>query len=283
MATASDPEGGPPVPESAGPGPVEGLPDAFPTVVVFDASTRAELYETWLAEAVRVVRPASLADARATVDESAGVAVVRHELSDATRRAVRDLLEARSPHCRTVLTTTNRAPVADECLDVDDCLHEPCGRDGFRDAVSRQLHVALYRALVERYYDCTARLASLEVELDADDRATDDRYRRLNRRFDRLKEEIDAVKRHLAPDDVEALFREFVPPAFEREANERKPTNDSKYRPNGCRACGRDWNVDPDGSRAGYKRLASLVWECTNCGTVHDRSDPTNNRIDLRR
>jgi len=34
---------------------------------------------------------------------------------------------------------------------------------------------------------------------------------------------------------------------------------------------------------AGYRLLGAFVWECTDCGCVHDRSDPANRRIARRR
>lgn len=255
------------------------MPDGFPAVVAFDERTRAELYERWLPDRVSFARPDSLAAGRDVVDESTAVALVRHELSDETRQAIRNLLDRRGPQCRTIVTTSSHSPVADDVLDAEHCLSEPVDRETFSEAVGRQLHLSMYAALLERYYETTAVVASLEVQLDDETRATHDRYRRLDDHVTHLKAQLDSVEAYLNPDDVRTLMLEIVPPEFERQADER-PANLSKYRPDHCHKCGRDWNVTPDGSRAGYKRLSSFVWKCDECGIVYDRSDPTNNQID---
>ena len=257
----------------------EGLPEGFPTVVAFEGSTRADLYERWLPDRVPFVRPDSVAAAREVIDESTAVALVRHELSESNRRAIRSLLDRRAPECRVVLTTSTRSPVADDMFDIQMCLNEPIDEDGFRNAVSRQLHLAMHAALTERYYQTTAAMASLEVRLDETEREENDRYRDLDEHVKKLKAQLDAVERYLDPGDVSALLFEIVPPEFERQSDEL-PAGENKYRPDRCHQCDRDWNANPDGSRAGYKRLGSLVWKCDDCGTVYNRSNPTNNRID---
>jgi len=263
--------------------PVEdGHPDGFPTVVVFDESTRGALYERWLPDPVEVVRPRSLDEALSVVDESVAVAVVRHELPDEKREALGKLLDSRAPNSRTVVTTTAHSPVADPLLDESACLCAPVDEGRFTDTVTRQLYIAIYRELLERYYDCTTRLATLEVKLDGDERDGDDTYRQLNSHLTHLKAQLETIQSRLDSDDTATLFSELVPPEFERQADERPPKGKSKYRSKRCHDCGRDWNVNPDGSPAGYRRLGAFVWQCTDCGTVLNRSRRQNPQINRR-
>jgi len=259
----------------------EGLPEEFPKVVAFEGSTRADLYEQWVPGRIGFERPESLSAARDILNESVAVVLVRHELSAGMRRSIHDLLDKRTTECRVLLTTSGRSPVADDIFDAEQCLSEPIDREKFADAVSRQVHLVAYAMLLKRYYETTAAVASLEVELDDRARSEDEQYKDLSERVTCLKAQLDTLRRHLDPEDVKQTLIGIVPPAFEREANER-PASDSKYRPNNCHKCGRDWNVNPDGSRAGYKRLSSFVWKCDKCGTIYDRSAPTNNQIEPR-
>jgi len=254
-------------------------PDGFPTVVVFEDSTRGALYERWLPNPVDIVRPRSLEEALSVVDESVAVALVRHELPDEKREALGKLLDSRAPNARTVVTTTTRSPVADPLLDESACLCAPVDEEQFGDTVTRQLYVAIYRELLERYYDCTTRLATLEVKLDGDEREGDDTYQQLTSHITHLKAQLETIQSRLDRDDAETLFTELVPPEFERQADEQPPKGESKYRPKRCHDCGRDWNVNPDGSPAGYRRLGAFVWACTDCGTVLNRSRRQNPQI----
>ncbi|QLH83577.1 hypothetical protein [Halosimplex pelagicum] len=255
---------------------------ADPTVAVFDGSTRAALYRRWLPETLDVVTARSVGEARETVDRTTAVALVRHELSEPKRSAIADLLEGRASRVRTVITTSGHEPVSDSVVDADACLCEPIDRESLREVVGCQLAMASYGRLLAEYYECTAWLSSREVELRAEERDDDERYRRLESRRADLAAGIKTLQKRLSAEEVRSVLFDIAPPEYEREAAEREPTS-GKYRPDGCRSCGRDWNVNPDGSPAGYRRLGAFVWECTDCGTLHDRSDPANQRIARRR
>ncbi|WP_436910556.1 hypothetical protein [Halosimplex marinum] len=256
--------------------------DGGPTVAVFDDSTRSALYRRWLPDTFEVVAVRSVVEGRRVVDASTVVALVRHELSDSKREAIADLLDERSPLVRTVLTTSRHEPVADQVLDEDATLCEPIDRDSLRQVVSQQVAMASYGRLLVQYYECTARLSAREVKLRGDD-CDDERYQRLESRREDLAAGIKTLQKRLSAEDLRSVLYEIAPPEHERAAREREPSTSGKYRPDGCRSCGRDWNVNPDGSPAGYRRLGAFVWECTDCGTLHDRSDPANQRVARRR
>ncbi|ELZ24313.1 response regulator receiver protein [Halosimplex carlsbadense 2-9-1] len=253
-----------------------------PTVAVFDDSTRSALYRRWLPDAIEVVTVQSIGEGRRVVDGSTAVALVRHELSESKRGAVADLLDEQSPLVRTVLTTSRHEPVADRVLDENATLCEPIDRDSLRQVVSRQVAMASYGRLLVQYYECTTRLSSREVELRGDS-CDDERYQRLESRREDLAAGIKTLQKRLSAEALRSVLYEIAPPEQERVAREREPPTSGKYRPDGCRSCGRNWNVNPDGSPAGYRRLGAFVWECTDCGTLHDRSDPVNQRVARRR
>ena len=258
------------------------LPAAFPAVAVFDGSTRAALYERWLPEAVTVRRVESLSTGPTAVDEAVAVALVRHELPGDKRSVIARLIDEHGPHCRTVVTTTKHSPVADEHLDGDACLSSPVDREALREAVSTQIGMATYGLLLARYYEATARLTSREVELGARDCDGDDRLDELRGVVSDLGARVRTLQKRLSADQARAVLNEIAPPEFERRRAER-PAGQAKYRPESCSDCGRDWNVNPDGSRAGYDHLGAFVWECTDCGAVHDRSSAAHRRVARRR
>ncbi len=254
-----------------------------PSVVVFDGTTRAALYRRWLSEQIRVESAGSIAEGRDAVDESTAVALVRHELPEPKRKLVAEILDRQADRVRVVLTTSDHQPVSDPVVDEDACLCEPIDRSSLRAAVSRQIAAVTFGRLLVEYYECTTALASRKVQLPPDEQEADERIRRLESRRTDLAAGIETLQKRLPSDELRAVLHEISPPEYERESRERKPESGSKYRPEGCGECDRQWNVNPDGSPAGYRRLGAFVWECTDCGAVCDRSDPANQRIARRR
>ncbi|QPV62910.1 hypothetical protein I7X12_19710 [Halosimplex litoreum] len=231
----------------------------------------------------RVETARSVDEGRRFVDPTTAVALVRYELSEAKRSAIADVLADRGGGVRVVLTTSRHEPVSDSVVDEDACLCEPIDRTALRRVVGRQLAMASYGRLLTEYYECTAWLASREVERRGDELEGDERYRRLESRRADLAAGIKTLQKRLSAEEVRSVLFDIAPPEYERTADECEPPTSGKYRPDGCGSCGRDWNVTPDGSPAGYRRLGAFVWECTDCGTLQDRSDPANQRIARRR
>ncbi|WP_459194005.1 hypothetical protein [Halosimplex sp. J119] len=254
---------------------------SFPAVLVFDDSTRSALYRRWLPDAIRVESVRSLEEAGRAVDESTGVALVRHELPESKRAAIATMIDGVSGQVRVVVTTADHSPVSDPVLDEDACLCEPVDRESLRTVVSRQLSMASYGRLLTEYYELSLRLASREYRRSSEPPSADDE--RIEARLSDLAAGIKTLQKRLTADEVRSVLHDIAPPEYERREAEREPPTSGKYRPDSCRSCGRDWNVAADGSPAGYRRLGAFVWECTDCGTLFEMSDPANQQVARRR
>lgn len=64
------------------------------------------------------------------------------------------------------------------------------------------------------------------------------------------------------------------------EYADRESASASKYHPDRCHSCGRDWTVTASDERArGFKRLGAFVWRCVDCGHIQMQADPSHQRV----
>lgn len=245
-----------------------------PVVIVIESNaTRAELYELWLEEcAVRIA--STKRQVAEEFDEAVDVVVLSEGFGDGAAPTVLEKIRSHSGYCEVVTTTADRNRVFPD-LDVDHHLTKPVFEDELRSLVDRLARRSRYRAAVIEYYRRTTQLASAEVGVAAGESEGEDctalerRVRALKRRLKRLQQGMDI-------DDIRAVLDSI--------SQDRKPEpesdDESKYAPDKCVNCGRQWGVGPgDDPSRGYKRLGSYVWRCTGCGHVQMQTDPSHQRL----
>lgn len=253
------------------------------TVTIFkENQTRAELYKLWLDEFdVRIALTKS--EAAKVLDGTTGVAIVGREFGDGDAPKLLEVLRARTPYCR-VVVTRDRAD-GFPGVDPDQHLITPVFKGELRELVTRLLGQVNYRIALVEYYRAAGELASMEFVSDrsnVDDgaeRPDDEREAELERRVGRLKRLLGEYRGALDRDDIAAVMQSI---SFSSPAGERgpEPKSVSKYHPTKCSNCGRNWDVSRSSREGkGFSQLGAFVWRCVGCGHVHMQSDPSHQRV----
>ncbi|GGN87487.1 hypothetical protein GCM10009030_06220 [Haloarcula pellucida] len=242
-----------------------------PSVVVFDESTRRELYEKWLADTISVHTPTSCAEAKEAISETTTVAIVRHELSTELRERLATLLWRLAPQSRVVFATSSHLPVYNTTPTAQVHLSEPIDREQLRDAVLGQARIAVYSVALSEYYRRTTQLAGMRLDSTVSDDVRDE----IEATAEALSSVVDGLGAKLTADER----REVLDLLVDEAAGEpvESAVTGSKYRPEACTEC--------DDSRTGqdaFRDLGAYVWECKSCGTVYERSAAANRRVAKR-
>lgn len=250
-----------------------------PTVFVYDQPIRCELFEMWLSDGTRVVTASSLDEAESVFDDGVAVSLIRNEVDDATKERLSELIAARSPFSRTVVTTDQRVEAVFPGIDYDVCLVEPTTKAGVRETVERLVRRTLYQAMLKRYYDLTAFVTSREVSDDGASTATAADYERARRRMNSLRERLESLQRTFDQDDLDAVLQSLRPddafgPGTDGDGDGDESHQSEKHRPDKCVNCGLEWASDEQ-----YRRLGAFVWKCRDCGTVQNLPDPSHRRL----
>jgi hypothetical protein len=246
------------------------------TVVVCETNrTRADLYGLWLDG-----YDARLALTTAQFDEAfdAGVAVL--VLDDAfgggDPEPVLDRVESAAPHCR-VLGVRDRSDdgSAPERRRYHQSLERPVFEADLVERVETLSHRANYHLLLDKYYRTTVLLSMYEWRADGDP-TDEERYERLLDRAGRLREYLNGLRPRMRDEDVRAVAASISVP--EVPDSDAAGSIESKYRPEECARCGRDWTVSGGGEDAATK-IGAYVWRCGDCGHVDMRADPSHRRV----
>jgi len=252
------------------------------TVTVFKENrTRAELYELWL-EGCEVRIATTKSEAVDLIDGSTAVAIVDRKFGgDGTR--LLELLRKHTPHCRAAVTRERSEGFPG--VEPEYHLVTPVFEEDLQALVERLLGQVNYQLALVEYYRATGELASKEFvaerteDDDATDRPENDEAVALKRRVARLRRLLSEYRKRLDREDVATVmesvsFQSPPPPADSAEGSS------SKYHPENCSNCGRDWSVsESDPQRAGFKQLGAHVWRCVDCGHVQMQPDPSHQRV----
>lgn len=253
------------------------------TITIFKQSrTRAELYRLWLDEFdVRIAL--TKAEAAEVIDGGTAVAIVGSEFGDGDAAKLVDVLRARTPACR-IAVTRDRSEGFPE-VDPEYHLVTPVFEEELREVVAHLLGQVNYRIALVEYYRATGELASLEfaAERDTTDKVDGgpdaERAAELERRIERLKRLLAEYRAALDRQDIAAVMESisFRSPAVDAD---EEPQSSSKYHPDHCSKCGRNWDVSKSTREAaGFTQLGAYVWRCADCGHVHMQPDPSHQRV----
>jgi len=243
-------------------------------LVVEENRTRADLYALWLDDFdVRVaVTPGQVED---ELDDTVAVTVLEQEFADGSAESVLEAIRARAPACRVVATRDRSATFPD--LGVDHQLVQPVFEEELLDLVRTLVCQVNYRLALQLYYRTTSQLASLDVKQRlSEERA--DRQDTLERRADSLRTLLGGLRTHMTDEDIATIVRQITAEADFEEADSTE-TADSKYRPDSCSNCGREWSAPSVDGQSGVVRLGAYVWRCGDCGHVRMHTDPSHQHI----
>ncbi|WP_353633779.1 hypothetical protein ABSL23_11010 [Halobacterium sp. NMX12-1] len=210
---------------------------------------------------------------------TANVAVALLSCAESTNRlqaTVRRTVAA-SPHAHVGLLATDETRDADVPRDVE--FVAPVDREAFAERVKRLYVRAHYAATLDRYYRVSVTIRNLELRTDeaaVDDaeldrlRAVRDRSRRYLRQFRAYLDAESLAALKSRGDRLEALVADARTP----------PDPAARGLPESCPACSFDWTTwHGRGLGAGYRKLGSDTWQCTNCGETLAGATPSSYRV----
>lgn len=245
-------------------------------VSVFEPNeTRADLYSLWLDEYnVRVALTRQEADE--VLDGSAGVVLVNRAFADGQGATLVEIARARNPVCAVVAIRDRSAGFP--AVDPANHLVQPVFEDELEDLVDRLMRRVNYRVALEEYYRASASIASFEFKNESPSEDERDRLSEFQERADRLKTRLGAYRREMDDDDVTAVIQSLT---FRDDVEHTSGSGStSKYQPDQCTNCGRDWDVTPSDDRArGFKQLGAFVWRCVECGHVQMQAGPSHQHV----
>ncbi|PSP33111.1 response regulator receiver protein [Halobacteriales archaeon QH_10_67_22] len=250
-----------------------------PTVSVFEANrTRADLYALWLDEFdVAVDVALTRREAEEILDGTTGVAVVNRDFAGGEAPKLVEIVREHNPVC-TVVATRERSQ-GFPGVDPEYHLVEPVFEDDLVETVRHLLCRAHYKIALVAYYRTTASLASLEFPDDDPTAEERDLQAELEARVSRLQSRLATLRGELDEEDVATIMSEIsVRDDIEYTDDDEKTV--SKYHPDRCTNCGRDWDITSDDERAsGFRQLGAFVWRCVDCGYVQMQADPSHQQV----
>lgn len=253
------------------------------TVTIFkENQTRAELYKLWLDEFdVRIAL--TKAEAADVLDGTTAVAVLGREFGDGDAPKLLEVLRTRTPHCRVAVTRGRSGGFPG--IDPEYHLVTPVFEDELRETVARLIGQVNYRLALVEYYRTAGELASVEFVSDHSEardsigELQNDRAAELKQRVGRLKHLLSDYRERLDSDDIGAVMQSISFDSADGEPSP-EPKSSSKYCPEKCSNCGRNWDVSQSSREAkGFSQLGAFVLRCVGCGHVHMQSDPSHQRI----
>ncbi|PHQ39082.1 response regulator receiver protein [Halorubrum persicum] len=250
--------------------PVE-LP-ASEVVICETNKTRADLYGLWLDDydPRRALTTAQFAEA---FDAGVAVVVLDGAFGDGEAEAVLDTVRSGASHCRVLgireRSNTGPAPAYDRNIE------RPVFETELAECVETLFHRANYHLLLDQYYRTTVLVSAYEWQGSSDGR-DNERYERLRDRAARLEGYLNGLRPRMSDEDVRAVADGITVTGV--DDTDDGPSIESKYRPDECARCGRDWTGGADGEAPTVK-LAAYVWRCDDCGHVDMRADPNHRHV----
>ena len=242
---------------------------------------RADLYGLWL-DAYEPRRALTTAQFEEAFDAGVAVLVLDDSFGDGSAEAVVERVRAEAAHCRVL--GIREASDAESPSAYDRDLERPVFEADLTDCVERLLYRANYHLLLDKYYRTTVLISAYEWRaddgepLDEGDSLDVERYERLRDRAERLQGYLNAIRPEMSDEDVRAVAEGIAVAGPEPDDAASGKSAESKYRPDECARCGRDWQTSADGDAPATK-LGAYVWRCGSCGHVDMRADPNHRHV----
>lgn len=147
----------------------------------------------------------------------------------------------------------------------------------FPELLKRLYVRAYYCVALERYYRIGLSIRNQQVRDEGD---PDHDLATLEQARQRVRTYLDAFKRYLGPEDVEAISSrsDRLEVFLGSQLAESDPAQVGL--PDACPGCHLDWTTwHGPRQRCGYERIGAGTWRCTACGHVMADSDPDNYRV----
>lgn len=233
--------------------------------------TRAELYALWL-DAYDVRVASSKQTAQKHVGDELAVAVVNEKFADGAAETLVEILRSESQLCR-VLAIKPRSGVFPE-FDSESSLKKPVFEEELQEQVERLLYRRNLHRTLRLYYQKRVQLIASEKKSSSESREIQE----LRETAVALQSTVEQYRERLSDDDVAAVMSTL---SLGDDQSEPEEENDSKYLPDRCPSCKREWRDSED--RAPVKRIAAYTWRCKECGNVIMNQDPSRQQTRIYR
>lgn len=162
-------------------------------LVVDDEPMLADLLAEWVDEKWLCETATGGADARARVDDTFDVVLLDRQMPEVPGRAVLESIRDRGLDVQVMFVSSVEPDVDLVALPVDDYLRKPVDRAGLQAKVEGLLLRRTYRAPIQRFFVCAAKLDAIESAKTATALAGNERYLSLRARADELRQTADAT------------------------------------------------------------------------------------------
>jgi DNA-binding response OmpR family regulator len=187
-------------------------PNTQPTVlVVDDEEDIADTYSKFLEESYAVRMAYSGEGAIESMSPDVDVVLLDRMMPDMSGDEVLDKIRYRGYDCRIVLVTAVEPALEILSLDFDEYLTKPVGPDDLHEVVESMLARTEYVTTVREAIALASKMATLESKMDIDELEASEEYRQIQRRFHKLREEVDfpsddSLYTDLAEEKIRIIF-----------------------------------------------------------------------------
>lgn len=253
----------------------------LPEVLIVDDEFRADLYELWLDDVFSLRKARSREQAIATIDESVGVVLLRHEIRDDVKAAIESRVRSVSPLCRIAITTSKRTEILSPTIDAEACIAEPITKEKIRETTMRLMKRALYHGAIREYFRMAFQVTNIQIQDGEEVHEKDEQQ--LHDDFSELSELVSEIGSLLDAKDRNAVLGSLRPEVAFPTEEEEAAADTNKYRPDKCSDCGLTWGVHHGGVLdEGFNYLGAFTWKCRSCGAVQSLPSPTDRRVARR-
>jgi len=187
-------------------------PDTQPTVfVVDDEDEVADTYSKSLKGSYAVRTAYSGEEAIESMSPDVDVVLLDRRMPEISGDKVLEKIRNTGYDCRIVLITAIEPELEILSLDFDEYLTKPVGPDDLHEVVEAMLARTEYVTTVREAIALASKMATLESKMDIEELEASEEYRRIQRRFRELREEVnsppdDSLYTDLAEEKIRTLF-----------------------------------------------------------------------------
>lgn len=164
--------------------------DPKKVLIVEDDTDLANLFAVWLGETYTVQVAHDCETAYALLDQTVDVVLLDRNLPDESGDEVLAAVRHWGLDCRVAMVTATE-PTSDIVeMGFDDYLCKPATKEELRNTVEQLIAQADYGEAIQELYALASKKALLETHCSSAELATDEKYARLEARFEELHQEL---------------------------------------------------------------------------------------------
>ncbi|WP_336038095.1 HalX domain-containing protein [Halobacterium yunchengense] len=178
-------------------------------LIVEDERELADLFADWLSATYDVRTAYTAAGALDELDDDVDVMLLDRRLPEQSGDEVLAAAREAGYDCKVAMVTAVDPDFDTLDLGFDAYVVKPVEREELESLVGRLLARSLYSEEVQAYFALASKRATIETTKTPEELAGDERYERLCRELETMREEIDELVAELDEDDFVAVFHDL--------------------------------------------------------------------------